>query len=145
MMKAVLTGVMAVWLSLSATGVQADTNGIALKISMWPINERQLYDGQIIGSGQIVSPGEHRGFQVWLTAEKNNGAAARYILRGNNNAHRMFVRLERPEAIPDDIGKQGIIIYTEATNVDFNIVVDGDQNVAVDRYRVPAQAGVITS
>ncbi|OPJ99447.1 hypothetical protein B1R44_06995 [Serratia marcescens] len=145
-MKAVMTGVMAAWLSLSAFGAQAGTNGVDLKISMWSINERQLHDGQIIGSGQIVSPGEHRGFQVWLTAEKQNRAAARYILRGNNNnTHRMFVRLERSEAIPDEIGKQGIIIYTDAASVDFNIVIDGDQEVAADRYRVPALVGVINS
>ncbi|CAI2091861.1 putative pilin structural protein SafD [Serratia ficaria] len=146
MMKAVITGLMAVWLSLSASGAQAGTNGIDLKLSMRPINERQLNDGQIIGSGQVAYQGEHRGFQVWLTAEKQNGAAERYILRGsNNNTHRMFVRLERPEWIPDDIGKQGIIIYTGEARADFNIVIDGDQEVAADSYRVPAQVGAITS
>lgn len=112
--------------------------------NMQPINERQLSDGQIIGSGQVTYPGEHRGFQVWLTAEKQNGAAERYILRGsNNNAHRMFVRLERPEWHPDDIGKQGIILYTGEARADFNIVIDGDQAVAADNYAVPALVGAL--
>ncbi|AGB84025.1 Enterobacteria AfaD invasin protein [Serratia sp. FGI94] len=144
MMKVVVTGLMAAWLSLSAFGVQAGANGIDLKLSMQPINERQLSDGQIIGSGQVTYPGEHRGFQVWLTAEKQNGAAERYILRGsNNNAHRMFVRLERPEWHPDDIGKQGIILYTGEARADFNIVIDGDQAVAADNYAVPALVGAL--
>lgn len=146
MIKTMIIGVMAAWLSLSASGLRAETGQIELKLSMRPIYDRHLVDGQIIGNGKVIYQGEHRGFQVWLTADKRNGAAGRYILRGENNpSQQMLVKLEAEGWILDDGDDKGIILHGGEPRADFNIVIDGNQDVAVDSYAVVAKVRTLTS
>ncbi|MGY0147481.1 AfaD family invasin [Edwardsiella tarda] len=99
-----------------------------------------LRDGQVISHGQISTQMAHRGYHVWLNAERNGDAPNRYILTGRSNQqNKIYVIIGQDGWVPDSKSGVGIIKQTQEAQAQFDIVMNGTQDAPADSYVIIAQ------
>lgn len=95
-------------------------------------------DGTRLGRGTLISYDSHTGFQLRSEQALSSSEPGRYVLTGNQHpSHKLRVRLV-PQKLtvtpaPDTTE---IRLNTADTRVVFDILTDGDQNIAADSYRL---------
>lgn len=99
-----------------------------------------LRDGQVISHGQISTRMAHRGYHVWLNAERNSDAPNRYILTGKSNPrNKISVIIGQDGWEPDNKSGVGIIKQSQEAQAQFDVVVNGTQDALADSYVIIAQ------
>jgi len=94
-----------------------------------------LQDGAKIAEGRITLHSDITGFQVWSNALQAGSQPNRYVASGTENAnHKLYFRLEKEGWLPDTRSGKGIVYRGSDNSVTFNILADGNQNVAADSY-----------
>ncbi|WP_208952263.1 AfaD family invasin [Rahnella sp. ChDrAdgB13] len=95
-------------------------------------------DGTKLGRGTLVSYDTHTGFQLWSEPAVSTPQPDRYVLTGNQNpSHTLRVRLVPQQlAVTQLPDTQGITVHTSEDRMVFDILADGVQTVAADRYTV---------
>lgn len=105
----------------------------------------ELKDGVQLGQGVLFSQGEHTGFQVWSDVQGVGVDPARYTLTGGQNgANTLKVRLEGGGWSVALAGGKGVVLTTTDNRVSFNVVVDGNQQVAADQYPFVLSAAALS-
>lgn len=118
-------------ISIAADGPQVDFQ------STVSLTAGRYHDGLILGKGRVTYNGPHTGFRVWIDAIKSRAQPNSYILEGQQNAqNKLHVRLEQPGWQPDDMEMNGIAIQTGEYSVLFQVVADGEQNLAAEKWQV---------
>lgn len=112
-----------------------------LHLSSRPITDTYLQNGLVIAHGRVICSEAHNGFQVWLNAPQNGSSPYQYVINGKNDSfHQLRVRIEQEGWAEDIKGGKGIIKLTGEEQVNFDIVVDGAQDVMPDQYIIVAEA-----
>lgn len=115
-----------------------------VSLMMRPQQDSRLRDGALAGTIQVVYPGAHSGYRVWLEAEKSGPAPERYLLtEKHDRARRVAVRLDGEGWTPDAEAGNGIIRLTQDERVSVDILADGDQQAAAGEYAITVQATII--
>lgn len=133
--KGVLAGLIILgWMQAYANDTVSITlNGVSSMSS-------PLQEGQVISHGQISTQMVHRGYHVWLNAERNGDAPNRYILTGKyNQRNKIYVIIGQDGWVPDSKSGVGIIKQTKESQAQFDIVVSGTQAVSADSYVIIVQ------
>ncbi|EFA7448302.1 adhesin [Escherichia coli] len=95
-----------------------------------------LSDGTRMATGRILCRDSHSSFHVWMNAKKIEGRSAHYIIKGQRNSkNEMRVRLSgdgwSADATED---RNGVVKIGKDESAIFDILIDGDQNAAPDKY-----------
>ncbi|MBI0676607.1 hypothetical protein HCH73_06060 [Citrobacter koseri] len=105
----------------------------------------EVKDGTRIARGVVSSREKHSGFHVWSDAQASGNKPERYVLTGlQDGGNHLRVRLESNSWSPDTVDGKGIKKGTDEDGASFDIVVDGDQRAASDRYRFDLRADTIS-
>ncbi|EFA7453071.1 adhesin [Escherichia coli] len=96
----------------------------------------RLADNAQIAKGRIVCQETHSGFYVWMNAQKAGEQSGHYIIKGQTNSqHEIRVRLGGDGWLPSVIkDRNGVARSGTDERANFEILVDGNQNVAPDEY-----------
>lgn len=137
---ACLIGCLLVSFSLEGVGATLTAEPeVSLTIRMQ--GNTHIRDGDPVAEGRIRMLEAHSAVQVWLAAAKSGEAADRYALNGRNYPrHELRVRLQIRSSEPDTRGGQGRILRTAEELIRYNVVADGDQQVAPDEYELTVRA-----
>ena len=93
------------------------------------------HDGLHIGRGYISYDEEHSGFQVWSDSASLTGKSGVYELTGQQNIkNKLRVRFTGDDGWHPDPNGKGMVINTVKNNVNFDVVVDGEQKLKADYY-----------
>lgn len=94
-----------------------------------------IADGTRLMRGRLAIQAPHDGFRVWMEAMTSGSQSNRYVLTGRQHSgHILHVRLEREGWQSDGPGGKGIALLTSEATAEFDMVADGDQQVAADSY-----------
>lgn len=105
----------------------------------------ELKDGTRIARGFVSSQEKHSGFHVWSDTQTVGNKPEQYILTGmQNGGSRIRVRLVSDGWSPDTVDGKGIKKTTDENGSAFDIVVDGNQKVVSDRYRIELKGDTIS-
>lgn len=101
-------------------------------------------DGASIGHGILVSREAHTGFRLWSGTGASLSQPGHYVLTGKQSgAHQLRIRLvPRGLSTVDKPGSADVLLDTGDDRIVFDVLVDGDQKVAADRYMLGLRAAL---
>lgn len=100
----------------------------------------RIHDDTPLGQIYISNMGEHCGFNVWLDALPNKQGG--FILQGVNSDEKLYVRLSGRGLHPFSDGNGVIIGDGDSKFSTINIVVDGEQNVLSDVWKIQVNGSI---
>lgn len=106
----------------------------------------KMADATILTRGRISYPYPHLGFKIVgngiHTQSKNNS----FILEGRRNRNNQLkVRVEYEKVGPPVFASEKMTLFTTSDNVNFKILIDGEQIVKSDTYNITISAEPILS
>lgn len=129
----------------SAPAIAAGSPQLVLQMNQM-MQAGAVRDGDKLGKGTLVSYDSHSGFQLWSEQAVSTLQPGRYVLTGNQNpSHKLRVRLVPQQLTETETpNMQRITVHTNEDRMVFDILVDGDQKVKADTYRLNIAGQVVT-
>ena len=96
----------------------------------------QLRDGMILATGRIICREIHTGFQIWMNDRQEGGHPRHYVIqnsKGNQGELRVRIGGNSWFSSLDEEG-QGWIRLGKEKQVNFDVIVDGEQYIPPGKY-----------
>lgn len=129
-------------LTLCSLPVLAQEVKLELEVLQRPTSGTMKGDTRLV-RGRVSYEGAHQGFRVWSDAQPVGPETNRYRLSGSHAGNTLGIRLTQKDALPDEEGGSGIVLHTGERTATFYVVIDGDQAVKVDQYRLLLKAAAL--